>query len=977
MKRSTSLRTRMFYVMAALTIVQSLALLFSLWVSGVFTKLDAEAFRVLEASTASRQQEYETDIGALIHNVSESTQNLSAKLINLSGLNNIPVNEIYKDNNIYSKAAWLAAAQLNDILADNTVSGAFVILNGSNIRKNEDAHSVVYLRNSTPGQASGKKKSYILEAGSMEIAQKLGVPTSHNWRLDFDSENRDYYVKPIDAAFEYPKSEIERYGYWAPPEDLLGDKQQVVTYTMPILDEMGVPYGVLGVEISLTLFNQHYLPNTYLPYQNSFFAITPQSTSEMNLDWFIPSGPLAQVYLDVDNAIEIKQIENRNLYETKLEGIGKVYCSLLPISMYSKNSPFYSESWMIAGFVPQNIVHQSSNSVRTTILINILLTIIFAFIAIFILTYLTSRKISGLSKYVQELSPNMDLHFNRTGILEIDELTSALQRLNRSVKNTSKILELTLLPIGSFELDYSQPQVILTEYLYELMGLPQNSAVSIGQWIKLYNSMRIKPAEGYEDIYRFENSEGKTRWLRILETDTDTGKVGVVLDVSKDIEEHRRLAHELDYDALTHLYNRTAFKRKAQELINSSPDAVGAMIFSDLDNLKYINDTFGHDMGDRLIITAGEMFRSFENYGGVVARISGDEFAVYLHGYDSIDAARDVIYRQYKENEDYHLPTPDGFRHKIRSSTGVAFYPSDSNNITDLLKLSDFAMYEAKNNQKGSVFEFSSESYKENAYLLDNRESINKLLDEGLIRFDFQPIVSMKSGEIYAYEALMRSLMKDFKSPQEIITVASAQHKLGHLERLVILSAFQKVADSVECLGEKYVFINSIPSQTMDLDDLSYLKSNYSDIFKNVVVEMTESEYDSSELFHLKTSYFRENGIMVAVDDFGSGYSNELRILSMSPDIVKIDIELISGINTDTDKQMLVSNIVSFCHAKEIKIVAEGVETKEELETVIRLGIDFVQGYYLARPAGTFGDIPKEKKNEIIAYAKKYKYIEK
>lgn len=297
------------------------------------------------------------------------------------------------------------------------------------------------------------------------------------------------------------------------------------------------------------------------------------------------------------------------------------------------------------------------------------------------------------------------------------------------------------------------------------------------------------------------------------------------------------------------------------------------------------------------------------------------------------------------------LVTPDGKAHRVRSSAGLAWYPDDSDNITDLLKLSDYAMYEAKHNRKGTMFEFDQESYKENAYLLENREAINRLLDEGLIRFAFQPIVDLATGEIYAYEALMRPLLDNFQSPLEILSVAASQSKLNQLERLVIFTAFDYVRDHLDEIGQRRIFINSIPSQKLPPEDIQQMHQRYpEEVFRRVMIEITEDVDYSPQLLDDKVQSVRGMGLPIAIDDFGSGYSNEMRILALEPDVVKIDMGIIRGIHADPNKQQLVANIVGFCKPKGISMVAEGVEDAEDLMEVTRQGIDYVQGYYTARP---------------------------
>ncbi len=984
MKWAASLRFQMILLMSVLVCLQSVVLAAALLFTDVYTRLDAEAFRFFQNDSVERQESFNAQAGSIVKNLAGVTLTFSDHMLANAEQKNKQLGSLYMDDAFFHEFAMDGTEYLISLIDDNLITGAFLLLNGSNADKeNPNAHSAIYIRNSALKDSGSGNQSLLMEVGPIEISKKYQIATGVNWDLDmvFDMERPEkyaFYFNPIQASEQYPKSEIERYGYWSPPFILLGDNQQVICYTMPLLDSSGTAYGVIGVEISLTLIKQSYLPNTNMPFNNSFYAVMPLNEKELDTGWIIPGGPTAQVYLRQTANLSLDTVQGTaNLFSTTLPKLGAMYCSRNVLTLYSRNSPFFNERWALVGFVSKDVLHETSTGIRKTLTLTIWLTTILAFFAILLLAFISTRKIVGLSKYLGSFSSATEVHFNKTGLLEIDELTMALERLNKNViyasKRMSKILEMTSLPLGGFELSADSEYVFLTEYIYILFGIDQAKSVSKEEWAQLYLRLTEYPESNYENVYRYAMSgESRLKWLRIMQTETETEVTGVILDVTKDIEERHRLLHELDYDALTRLYNRSAFKREVLRKLEEAPDKIGVLIFSDLDNLKYVNDTYGHDMGDRLIINAGEMFRSFEPYGGVVSRISGDEFAIYIHGYDSQEEARALIDDVYEKNSKYMLTTADGKQQKIRYSSGIAWYPKDSDDVQQLLKYSDYAMYEAKHNSKGSLFEFDIESYTKNIYVLENREAINKLLDEGLIRFAYQPIVDLKTGQIFGYEALMRSLYANFHSPYEILTVAAAQSKLGQLERLVFMKVFQEIKKYQDQLQNVKVFINSIPNQQLTGSEHFQLKQNYSEFFSQIVIEITEDEVIDTVKLQNKIELLHESDMQIAIDDFGTGYSNEIRIFSVQPHVVKIAMELIRDIDISLDKQKLVQNIVSFCKPKGIKTIAEGVETADELETVIKMEMDYVQGYFTGRPEFHLQEIKPDVQALILALNEKY-----
>ena len=412
-----------------------------------------------------------------------------------------------------------------------------------------------------------------------------------------------------------------------------------------------------------------------------------------------------------------------------------------------------------------------------------------------------------------------------------------------------------------------------------------------------------------------------------------------------------KFSYELEHDSLTGLLNRDAFKRKAFQLINNHPEKKGVLLFSDLDNLKYINDTYGHETGDRYIMGAAEMFAAFRKIDALVSRISGDEFAIYIHGFDSAEETRRIISNLLVEHCRKSIITPNGVKQKIRSSIGMAWYPEDATTVNELMKYADYAMYEAKKSNKGSIMEFNKSVHLAQSNLISKSESINQLIDERLVQFAFQPIVDLSDGSTYGYEALMRSKLKEFSSPIEILAVAASQSKLYQIEQMTFELVLDWMAKNGAKVLEKKIFINSIAGYFLSGKDITAIKTDFPDLVKNIVIELLEGISDDENAFIKKTTAMRRDlGLQIAIDDYGSGHSNEFRLLGLNPDIVKIDRSFICDLHLSHDKQTLLSNVLSFCQSKDIKVLAEGVETPEELRCVVQLGFDFAQGYYFARP---------------------------
>ena len=246
---------------------------------------------------------------------------------------------------------------------------------------------------------------------------------------------------------------------------------------------------------------------------------------------------------------------------------------------------------------------------------------------------------------------------------------------------------------------------------------------------------------------------------------------------------------------------------------------------------------------------------------------------------------------------------------------------------------------------------------------------VAKILDENLLDYHFQPIVQVSNGEVYAYEALMRSRTEKKVSPLAMIKYAAMQDRLSDIECATFMNVLEIVDTRCEEFGGARVFMNSIPGVFIEDEEfaaaLKYLRKHA----QMIVVEFTEeAELEDKDLKRLK-AFFGEMNIDIAVDDYGTGYSNVSNLLRYMPNYVKIDRSLISEIQNKPQKRHFVREIIDFCHDNHIMALAEGVETAIELQTVIHLGADLIQGYYTARPSAQIvRQIDEKRREEIRQY---------
>lgn len=533
--------------------------------------------------------------------------------------------------------------------------------------------------------------------------------------------------------------------------------------------------------------------------------------------------------------------------------------------------------------------------------------------------------------------------------------------------------------IGGYELRFDTGSVYYTENFFSVLGIPLSaeSPMNIEKFreiLKEYTEKNLYKTElGSTKLYCIRIPEKGVRYVRMEVKNENWVQIGLVEDVTVSMRERLRIEHERDYDTLTGLYNRRAFKRESESIFGRRKKIRhAAFIMLDLDNLKYINDTFGHDWGDEYIRQAGMCLEEGTPKGTLCAHISGDEFNILFYGYESQNAIREEISKLQREISSRIIRLPDGQEFHLSISGGIAWYPEDSNSLGVMRKHADFAMYQVKQTDKGRIAEFDQKAYEEKYRDSQIRKEFHRFVKEELVTYYFQPIISAKTGKIEAYEALMRANLPILKRPDVVMKIAREEGALREIERMTMFRATEAFADLREkkrIKGDALLFINSIASQHMAAKDEIEFNNRYAELQKQIVIEITEEESIDYHALETKKNALGFEGAF-ALDDYGSGYSNEKSLLDLAPKYIKVDLSIIRDIDTDPDKQQIVENIVAYAHKRDMKIVAEGLETPEEIQKVLELEVDLLQGFYLARPEPVPGNINEDALKIIAAFYK-------
>lgn len=398
-------------------------------------------------------------------------------------------------------------------------------------------------------------------------------------------------------------------------------------------------------------------------------------------------------------------------------------------------------------------------------------------------------------------------------------------------------------------------------------------------------------------------------------------------------------------DMDTGLYNYQGLRMKMEEMFadKSNENKMGILSL-DISNIQEINQIAGHLNGNLVIKKVSKMIAQVIDIDETCARVFGDEFVILFFSEDCEARSREIIHIIKRELEDYRIEKYP----ELSVQLSIEFTCLSCHDLVsgEMVVNQTINRKNRKKEQRNKENTFGNISQEE----MEKCKLVEKLLDENKLFYHFQPIVSAQTGEIFAYEALMRCDPKYQLSPQDIIYCAQKLNRLYDIERLTFFNVTEYAKENRSALHNRKMFINSMPAYTLQGEDKDIFVERAKNLQDVLVVEFTEdSELSDKRLASMKMQY--ENiRIETAIDDYGSGYSNVNNLLRYMPKFIKIDRMLIENVDKNPQKKHFVKSIIDFAKDNNILSLAEGVETAEELKMVITLGVDLIQGYYTAKP---------------------------
>ena len=469
-------------------------------------------------------------------------------------------------------------------------------------------------------------------------------------------------------------------------------------------------------------------------------------------------------------------------------------------------------------------------------------------------------------------------------------------------------------------------------------------------------------AAGFRDVTEQTSREsysvlGEDWYCRRLELDGSREETGGLMEL---MGLTRR-------DMVTGMYNQRGLLEQLERYKKACLESGEKLLLInvDIEKLSNINDIYGHSEGDVAIQAVAEILKDSLTEHETAARLGSDEFVVaMLINSEAQQIVESLMHAVIGRMDNYNRISDKEYSLTVNYAYLVV-EPDQKTQVQDILDEAFSQKRIVKNNRR--TFTAIRDVAKEQDYDPAEEKLVNEILDENNLHYNFQPIVDARTGDIYGYEALMRAGENNSVPPYVVLKYAIKCKRLYDVERATFNNVLSAVAASQEQLAGRKVFVNSIPGYQLDTADYEKLRKEYGAIMKQLVVEVIEqSELNDAELDVL-LGRSKEDGFGIAIDDYGTGYSNTSTLLRYVPNCLKIDRLLITNIQEEPKKQHFVKGIIEFAHDNGFLALAEGVETAAELRAVIHMGVDLIQGFYTARPsADILQELPPELKSEII-----------
>jgi len=560
----------------------------------------------------------------------------------------------------------------------------------------------------------------------------------------------------------------------------------------------------------------------------------------------------------------------------------------------------------------------------------------------------------------------------RQAALEKEKVEASLKESENRYASLASVV-----PVGIFRLDLDGHCLYVNDHWSYITGMSADESEGLGWLNGIHPEDRITVARQWYDATkigtvplslecRFLGSKDNTIWVigqSVLERNEHrqmTGFVGTITDITERKEAQKNLLYNSLHDPLTSLANRTLLIKTLEVAIakaSVSESYQYAVLFLDLDRFKVINDSLGHLFGDQLLQNVAQKLQSYLKPTDLIARIGGDEFVILL---EDIAGDEDVLQVVQKILHQFQTSTViNGQEVFITTSIGLVFGNSHYKKANDLIRDADIALYHAKSEGKATYRVFDARMHTQAVNRLNLETQLRKAFEKDEFVLHYQPIMDIFKKQLVGFEALVRwqHPTRGLILPSEFIPITEETGLILRLDDWVINESCRQLSDWRNRFPEHFPLKISVNLSVQDLRAANLLSSIESSLSKTglsgdcITLEITESMLiDNIHKTIDLLNQLREKNIHISIDDFGTGYSS-LKYLHLLPaDYLKIDRSFVSRMAQENRDYQVVNTIINLSNQLGVAVIAEGIETNQQLKWLEKLGCEFGQGYFFSKP---------------------------
>jgi len=767
--------------------------------------------------------------------------------------------------------------------------------------------------------------------------------------------------------------------------------------------------------ISIVFFSANYF------FSHGYISIIKEGISsiESNINPIIALN-LSYGLNDSIQEIAKSQLQNKKILLLKIDSVKlkepMVFSNTAKtIKQLKKEGHFFSETVLLdpatsAKLGEMTLVYSNSsykmfmNKFYDWLMIGIVI-FIFSIYAVGLLLYSTLKNLRSLALFFEKFDPKDPrlIPFNiktndETGVIAksanvlVENLSSYLKsihKLNETILEKEAHLKQAqrIANIGSWEYDVVGKTLQLSDEIYRIFKINSNRKMTWEEFLSLIidqdydKTLRIlndaiKNGSSFDLIYKIKIEDGSVIDIKTKGkvNKNHQGMIKIVatsMDITQENKNKQTIEKLAYYDPLTSLPNRVLLKNRIHKTLQIAKREKKkfALMFLDLDHFKLINDTLGHDTGDRLLVYIANLLKAQLRESDTVSRIGGDEFVILIPSFNHLDDIKKVANKCLEALRGQHII--DDHHLYITTSIGIAIYPDNGTDLDTLMTNADIAMYDAKNDGKNNYKFFSKSMSNFISKELEIEQDLRLAVkNKDQLEIYYQPKIDALSDTVSGGEALIRwnHPTKGLVFPDEFIDVAESTGLIIEIGNWIIEKCISDLAEFNKNISKNLkIAINLSAKQFQDdklIDHISSMIEKYNVNPKQLEFEITESLSMANIDMTLRVlSRLKGIGVSIVIDDFGTGYSSLAYLKKFPVDILKIDKTFVMDMVEDEEDGMIVKTVINMAHSLGFKTVAEGVETKEHVKALKELECDQLQGYFYSKA------VPK---NNFMEYLKSF-----